>query len=94
MLLVLTSPPSELAEHRSLSRSSARALFEPESLFDSGELRSARLKRGAQGTGSKSRRSDRVGVSLVTFLSRQESNPPAGRDPQLTQVGVADTKYK
>jgi hypothetical protein len=31
-------------------------------------LRSARLKRGAQGTGSKSRRSDRVCFLLVTFL--------------------------
>ena len=53
---VVDVPPSELAEHRSLSRSSARALFEPESLFDSGELRSARLKRGAQGTARSAER--------------------------------------
>ena len=36
-------PPSELAEHRSLSRSSARALFEPESFFDSGESAATRI---------------------------------------------------
>ena len=77
---VVDVPPSELAEHRSLSRGFARALFEPESFFDSGELRSARLKRGAQGT-ARSAASDRAGASLLTFLSRQESKPPAAREP-------------
>ena len=57
-------PPSEFAEDRSLSRSSARALFELESFFDSGELHSARLKRGAQGTGRRPA-SDRVGALML-----------------------------
>ena len=50
-----------------------------------GELRSAPVGRGAQGTGRVFRpASDRVPFSLVTFSwGTRESNPPAGRDPQL-----------
>ena len=45
------SSPLSPTEHHSFSRSSARALFEPESRFSAiGELASARLKRGAEGT--------------------------------------------
>ena len=84
-------PPSELAEHRSLSRSSARALFEPESFFDSGELRSARLKRGAQGTGSKRPRRGRAARGGGVFLlgAKKKVTPPAAREPHLSGYAVA-----
>jgi hypothetical protein len=57
----------------------------PNRLFDSGELRSARLKR--RSAGNRTKCGEATGCDffwLLFFAQAKKSNPPAAREPHLS----------